>query len=142
MELVFDIKEILCYNVESTPLEELNKSPLKKRRPLQEKSKNPVSKKKVVKIEGNLSFMELSDALNKGIKELLQEAEQEADEIEEPKAEVKYIVQRVFNDTTVTTDVMTCDTEEEALKFIEKMKKNYPNLLTTSNLIVHKRKIN
>lgn len=152
MEITFDIREVLCYRVETEALEELNKNPLKKRQPLKENftssvkrrvQKQPVQQE-IIRIEGSISPSELSDYISQKITELFQgdstdiTTSSSVQASKEPK--ISYVVQKVFNNTNIKTDIKECSTAEEAQEFIEKVKKEYPELQATCDFIICKKR--
>ena len=57
---------------------------------------------------------------------------------EQPERRFKYVVNKVFNNTQISTTIRVCETKEEAEKFIEKIKREYPELQNTCEFFISK----
>lgn len=163
LELRFDVRDILCYNIETESLEELEKNPLKNRRNFNETSnQRPVRVKRTsqttevpiqtIKIEGSISPAELSDFLSQKITELFQgdvdlnshtqENHSSTPAIQKEEPRISYVVQKVWiNAGDMKTDIRECETEEEAIEFIKNIKKERPELQATCDFIIQKKRI-
>lgn len=87
-------------------------------------------------IEGSISPDELSQFLSQKITELLQN---KSEQKERNSANIKYEVQKVFLDSQIKTDIITCNSEEEAKEFIKRVKHEYPELESTCDFIIVKK---
>ena len=131
MNCHFDIRDMLNFRVESEGLELLNKG-----RDIRRVIKKP---KKVIKAEAiditpDMTEDEISELINKKVFSVFKELINE-----EPKEQkFKYIVNKVFTNTQISTTIRVCDTREEAEKFIEKIKKEYPELQHTCDFFISK----
>lgn len=151
MELTFDIREILCYKIETKSLEEINNNPLQKTKafkeavtPTKKRSQKQPIHQEIIRFEGSISPSELSNFLSQKITELFQEVSnieennisysKDVQPQEDPR--ISYVVQKVFNNTNIKTDIKECATAEEAREFIEQVKKEYPELQATCNFII------
>lgn len=132
MECHFDIRDMLSLRVETEALKMFNEEAPRK---LKKKSKK-IIKAESIDITPDMTEKEISDLINKKIfaafKGLVSE---------EPEGQkFKYVVNKVFNNTQISTTIRVCDTEEEAEKFIEKIKKEFPELQNTCNFFISKEK--
>jgi hypothetical protein len=136
LDCQFDIRDLLSLRIESEALEALSNpekilSKIKSKKP---KKREPVE---VIEINGSISKEELSSYLSEKITELFKNAN-----FSDEDEEIKYVVKKVFTNTDISTDIKTCRTEEEAEEFIEKIKREYPELNKTCNFIVCRTKKN
>ena len=115
-----------------------------------------------IRIEGSISPSELSDYLSQKITELFQgdidlnshthtdsnsnvhisklnPTYNQSAPKEEPK--ISYVVQKVWINADMKTDIRECDTEEEAEEFIRNIKKERPELQATCDFIIQKKRI-
>ena len=83
----------------------------------------------IITIEGSISNEQLSQAINQKVLELINSLSNENNQ-------TSYVVQKEFKNTNIRTDVAQCKTEKEALKFIEQVKKENPELQRTCNFII------
>lgn len=137
----FDLRDTMNPMAEIKSIEELEKNPLQNNKSVKDKLEAPANKKtiksEVVLIEGEISPSELSNFISEKVIELFSKNQPVTRTKKEPK--IKYVVQKVFKDSNVTTDIDSFDTEEEAQKYIEQMKKKYPDILITGDLIIVKK---
>lgn len=133
MDCHFDIRDMLNFRVESEALKLLN----------EEKSNYKIKKKpeRVIKVESvditpDMTEAEILELINKKIFSVFKGLVNE-----EPKQQkFKYVVNKVFNDTQISTVIRVCNTREEAEKFIEKIKKEYPELQSTCDFFISREK--
>lgn len=137
LECTFDIREFLSLIAETETLENASKKKAPKQYQTERvREEVPVE---VIEINGSISQEELSKYLSEKITELFKNT---AHTKAKSSNKIQYVVKRVFNNTDISTDIKTCDTMEEAEEFIEKIKKNYPDLSHTSNFIICRTKKN
>lgn len=147
MELEFDIRGMLRTSAELETLEELENNPLKNRKPVQPRKK-PVQNKTIV-IEGSITPNELSEYLSQKVIELFEGIKEpnESSSTSNSNHEVqnktsnkpiKYVVEKVFYNSNVRTDIRECKTEKEAIEFIERIREEYPELQSTCDFIIRK----
>ena len=115
----FDINKVLSYKVETDVVERMNKDK-------NEKKRKTTTKKEVKAHIVPDEPIDLSAMLKKTIAEIL-EAQQEV----EKKGTGKYVVVKEYAGCDVSTPLRECASEEEAEKFIESMKKQFPELVKT-----------
>ena len=118
----FDINKILSYKVETDVVEQITKNEKKV-----ERKRN--ADKKEVKAKVNIipdKQLDLSAMLQKTIAEIL-----DAQHEDQKKETGKYIVVKEYAGCDVSTPLRECKSEEEAEKFIESMKKQFPELVKT-----------
>ena len=53
-----------------------------------------------------------------------------------------YVVKKVFTDSGLSTNIRTCQTEQEAAEFIRHIRKEYPELLKVCEFQIHAERIN
>jgi hypothetical protein len=147
MELEFDIRGMLRVSAEMEDLEELQKSPLKNRKPIRTESpkNNNSVKNETIIIEGSITPNELSEYLSQKVIELFNSAPNEHSHSSNNRKnspssnkKIKYVVEKVFHSSNIKTDIRTCDTEEEAIEFIQKIREEYPELQSTCDFIIRK----
>ena len=131
LECQFDIRDMLSLRVETEALELFN-NPKKKTH-----KKKPKRTHKI-EISSDMAEDEISELLSKKILETFKGIASFNDS--EPS--YKYVVKRVFNDTQISTSIRTCNTREEAEEFIEKIKKEYPELQATCDFFISREKDN
>lgn len=130
MDCHFDIRDMLSLKLETEALEMFNRG----------KPKSRVVKDKKVKTEkifvpSDISDEELRELINKKILAAFADIPDE-----EPRKNFKYIVTKVFNNTNISTTIRVCDTREEAEQFVEKIKREYPELQETCEFYISKEK--
>ena len=114
----FDINKILSYKIETEVLKDFNKK---------ETRKLKSSKSTDTSINTNTEEpVDLSEMLKKTINEIL-----EAQQSNLTKSTGKFIVVKEYDGCDISTPLKECSSEEEAEKFIENMKKQFPELLKT-----------
>ena len=142
LDCSFDIREML-----STVLET---EALRKTTPTKEPAKviheeAPTEKEISFKIKVNHIHTNGSSDQNENVEEfvsgvLSQKILETFKEFSSSEPSEKYVVQKIFNDSQILTDIRTCDSEKEAREFIQNIKKQYPELQKTCNFIICKRK--
>lgn len=110
----FDINKILSYRTETEVLE---------KRTQREEAPN---ERKVTVNLSNEEPIDMSELLKKTIAEIL-ETQQENSK----KETGKFIVVKEYEGCDISTPLRECTSEEEAVKFIENMKKQFPELVKT-----------
>ena len=115
----FDINKILSYRAETEVLE-------KRTQREEAPKKAPKGEEKITINLANEEPIDMSDLLKKTIAEIL-EAQKTADK----KDTGKFIVVKEYEGCDVSTPLRECKSEEEAVKFIESMKKQFPELVKT-----------
>ena len=128
LDCQFDIRDLLSLRVESEMLEPA------KRRLSKALSKKPKTEVKTIEINGSISREDLSKYLSEKIAELFEGTSDDSD--------IKYVVKKVYKNTDISTEIRTCETQEEAEEFIEKVKKAHPDLQNTCEFIVCRTKKN
>ena len=88
----------------------------------------------LITVQGSISSDQLSQVFGPKILELLGNISNEG-------TQTNYIVQKEFINTDIKTDIAEYETEEEALKFIEKMKRENPELQRTCSFKIRKKAI-
>ena len=155
MELEFDLKEILRISEETMTLEELQKNPLKKRQHMNPQlnnnnkgnSKQPLENRTII-IEGKITPNELSEYISQRVIELFDGMTEHPvnhthgfnDETKNPNRQIKYVVEKVYHNSNLKTDIRECKTEKEAVEFIKKIREEYPELKGTCDFIIRKEK--
>lgn len=132
MECCFDIRDMLSLRIETEALKMFNEE--KPRRP-KKKSKR-VIKAESIDITPDMTEDEISELINKKVFAVFRGLI--PDELKNQK--FKYVVNKVFNNTQISTTIRVCDTREEAEEFIAKIKKEYPELQNTCDFFISKEK--
>lgn len=132
MSCLFDPKKALNFSTETKALSMLDK--------LHKKYSNvhTIQNNIVVPIPEEIPLDKTSEYVSKKINELFGEL---ISTPTEPSNTV-YIVKKVFTDSGLTTDIRTCKTEEEAINFVKKIIKEYPELLNTCEFQVCSERVN
>lgn len=133
MGCLFDIRDMLNFRVESEALKLFNeeKSTYKT-----EKKPKKVIKVASIDITPDMTEDEISELINKKIFSVFKGLFNEEPE----QQKFKYVVNKVFNNTQISTTIRVCDTREEAEKFIAKIKEKYPELQSTCDFFISKEK--
>lgn len=131
MSCIFDIKKILSFTIETKALNTFNRASRKESK--YKKMTNlplPAGDNEEIKLEGNfvidgtITHEELSNYISEKIVELFGGTVTS----DSPSPNKVYVVKKVFTDSGITTDIRTCQTKEEAINFIQKIIKEYPEL--------------
>lgn len=133
MECFFDIRDMLSLRLETEALYIASQKPQKRRRPKPVKSEE-------IQIETNLTEEEISELLSKKLMETFKGVTKPIKR--KPPQHFQYVVNKVFNNTNISTSIRTCKTREEAEEFIEQIKKEYPELSDTCDFFISKEKRN
>lgn len=138
----FDPRDILSLGTETDCLNNTNKNDDSEDIPRKSKQSDKIiTVSKDIVINGNtqkLSQEELSQFLGEQVMMLFNSIHS----IEEPKnseGKLYYVVQKEFNNTDIKTDIRKCNSEKEALEFIEEIKKAYPELQRTCKFVICKK---
>ena len=144
MSCLFDVKRILSFSIESKALSILNKAEKKANKRYQEITKQPLPTEDIQEeigttgtiIESNsITHEQLSQYISDKIAELF-----EGVVTSTPKtnsADTVYVVKKVFTDSGLSTDIRICRTKEEAIDFVKKIIREYPELANTCEFQVH-----
>ena len=138
-----DPHDIMSLGIETECLNKIDKDSLYKETPKAPENEKIVAVSKGIVIDTDkqkLSPEELSQFLGKQVMELFNSIY--PIEVEEPKnseSKLSYVVQKEFNNTDIKTDIRKCDSEKEALEFIEEIKKAYPELQRTCKFVICKK---
>lgn len=131
LNLMFDIGEILSYKVETAVLdkraeEETEVKDEAENKPVKLLDKDGVSVYAAkVSVENN-GQLNLSDVLKNTIDEIIKERE-----VKKKQETAKFMVVKEYDGCDVVTPLRECTSEEEAQKFIDNMKKQFPELTKT-----------
>jgi hypothetical protein len=129
MHCHYDIKDIMNFRVLSEAFNILNEKELLKR----EKPVKSKIRKTTINITPDMTEEEISELISNKVLSTFKE-------LSGSKSKLKYVVNKVFNDTQISTTIRTCNTREEAEKFIEKIKKEYPDLTSTCEFFISEEK--
>ena len=125
----FDISKILSYTVETSVIEKRNQSGTEETNGDIKTSDKTDRGTTLTSTQVSLDSSEpvdISQLLQKTIAEIL-----EAQTKTEDKTSGKFIVVKEYEGCDVSTPLRECNSEEEAEKFIESMKKQFPELVKT-----------
>lgn len=92
-------------------------------------------KSETISLEGTISPAELSNFISEKVIELFQNNTTRKETITKD-TNLKYIVQKVYNDSDLKTDLRTCNSEEEAVEYIRSLQKNYPDWSSTCHYVI------
>ena len=92
-------------------------------------------KSETIFLEGTISPVELSNFISEKVIELFQNNTTRKETITK-ETDLKYIVQKVYNDSDLKTDLKTCNSEEEAVEYIRSLQKNYPDWSSTCHYVI------
>lgn len=129
MECYFDPRSTLSAKVETEALKIFNK-PRQIYKPKEKKIKT-----ERIEINSDMTEEEISEFLSKKILESFKGITKFNNE---PK--YKYVVNKMFNNTQITTSIRTCNSREEAEEFIEQIKREYPELQANCKFFISKEK--
>lgn len=143
MSCLFDIKRTLSFSIESKALSMLNKME-KKESQFHRVAHQPLPTEELkgnFVITGNFSsdttitHEELSNYISEKIAELF---EGHTHPTNQNHSNTVYVVKKVFTDSGLSTDIRVCKTEEEAVNFIKKIIREYPELTNTCKFQVER----
>ena len=133
MSCLFDIKKILSFGIETKELSRLNRFE-KKQRTYEKITKQPLPTGEVVAegsftVDNTFTSEEISQYISEKIAELF-EGNVSTHSYLKPKqpSNTVYVVKKVFTDSGISTNIRVCRSEEEAVNFIKKIIKEYPEL--------------
>ena len=86
-----------------------------------------------------MSHEELSQYLSEKIAEIFDNHTHSSNQC---SSNTVYVVKKVFTDSGLSTDIRTCQTKKEALNFVKKIIKEYPELTNTCEFQIHTEKRN
>ena len=97
-----------------------------------------------VTISGDMSTGEFSDYIGQRIMDLFGDITKKSNLNKNVQASnnTVYVVKKVFTNSGLSTDIRTCKTEDEALDFIQNIKKEYPELTSTCEFQIHMERVN
>lgn len=134
MECHFDIRDMLSLRIETEALELLNNDKTE----LKFKPKKKVIKKtEKINISPDMTEDEIKELVSQKMMSLFLE---DFEEDKPKKKQFKYVVNKVFNNTQISTTIRVCDTKEEAEEFIKRIKREYPELQNTCEFFISKEK--
>ena len=137
MSCLFDIKKILSFGIETKELSRLNRFE-KKQKTYEKITKQPLPTETMGEVhweEGSFTVdntftsEEISQYISEKITELF-EGNASTHSYLKPKqpSNSVYVVKKVFTDSGISTNIRVCRSEEEAVNFIKKIIKEYPEL--------------
>ena len=132
MSCVFDIKKILSFGIETKELSRLNRFE-NKQRTYEKITKQPLPTEITGEVLAEGSFTVTSEEISQYISEKIAElfegnvSNHSYLKPKQPSSTV-YVVKKVFTDSGISTDIRVCRSEEEAVNFIKKIIKEYPEL--------------
>lgn len=145
MSCLFDLKRTLSFSVETNALKALNK---KQKGSYSSVTKAPTKGPQeftgnfVVQgkfdIDNSITHEELSNYISEKIVELFEGKPNS--KTSKPSSTV-YVVKKVFTDSGLSTDIRICKTQKEALNFIEKIEREYPDITRTCEFRVTEERI-
>lgn len=138
MKCQFDIRDVMNFVIEFKALKKISKKKRKnytKKKPKVEK----IVTTEQINITPDMTEEEMSELINKKIMEafhgLISAPLQET-------TQLKYVVNKVFNNTQISTSIRTCKTRKEAEEFIKQIKEKYPELQKTCKFFISEEKEN
>jgi hypothetical protein len=143
MSCLFDIKKLLSFSIESKALSILNKEEKKKR--FEKIIKQPLPTEEVsgdITVQGSFtidpcaSTEDISQQISQKIAELF--GENIISHSKPKPSNTTYVVKKVYINSGLSTDIRVCKTEEEAINFINKIVREYPELMNTCEFQVEK----
>lgn len=130
MSCLFNIRKILNFSIETQVFEALNKTnESHNNESSMQPSKSSYNNEVIVQgkftIDRDMLYNheEFSNYISNEITKLLEESISSNN-----SSNNVYIVRKVFTDSGLSTDIRTCNTEEEAINFIKKIVREYPEL--------------
>lgn len=132
MSCLFDIKKILSFGIETKELSRLNRFE-NKQRTYEKITKQPLPTEITGEVLAEGSFTVTSEEISQYISEKIAELFEgnvSNHSYLKPKqpSNTVYVVKKVFTDSGISTDIRVCRSEEEAVNFIKKIIKEYPEL--------------
>lgn len=136
MSCLFDIKKILSFGIETKELSRLNRFE-KKQRTYEKITKQPLPTEITGEVVAEGSFTvdntftseEISQYISEKIAELFEGNVSTHSYLKSNKpSNTAYVVKKVFTDSGISTNIRVCRSEEEAVNFIKKIIKEYPEL--------------
>lgn len=132
MSCVFDIKKILSFGIETKELSRLNRFE-KKQKTYEKVTKQPLPTEIMGEVVAEDSFTVTSEEISRYISEKIAELFEgnvSTHSYLKPKqpSNTVYVVKKVFTDSGISTNIRVCKSEEEAVNFIKKIIKEYPEL--------------
>ena len=151
MSCLFDMKRALSFSIETKALKALDrkqakpknystitKTPLPTGDPLEFNGQVIVQGK--FDIDNSITQEELSNYISEKIVELFEGKPNPKPKPAKPSDTV-YVVKKVFTDSGISTDLRICKTQKEAMNFIEKIEREYPDLTRTCEFQIFKRRV-
>ena len=140
MSCLFDIKRALSFAVETKALSVLNKTEKKINKRYQQITKQPLPTEDIVvegsfAVDGTITHEQLSQYISDKIAELFEGPVTNTAKV--TPADTVYVVKKVFTDSGLSTNIRVCRTEEEAIDFVKKIVREYPELMNTCEFQVH-----
>lgn len=132
MSCLFDIKKLLSFTVESKALNMLTK--LEKKRQTTPQVNNLNMNGNFViqgqfEVDNTFTHEELSQYISEKIAELFEgNTPLHKNNCITPSNTV-YVVKKVFTDSGLSTNIRVCKSEEEAINFVKKIEREYPELI-------------
>ena len=131
LECCFDIRDMLSIKIETEALEVFNNDEFV---PKFKPKKKIIKKTEKISISPDMTEEDIKELVNQKMMSLFMEDFKE----NKPKKQFKYVVNKVFNNTQISTTIRVCDTQEEAEQFIKEIKRVYPELQNTCEFIISK----
>ena len=146
MSCVFDIKKMLSFTIESKALKMLNraekKSTSKYKIPKEIPSFSSINGEALsecTEMESTITHEELSQYISEKIAELFEGKATPSQSNQVPNhSGTVYVVKKVFTDSGISTNIRVCRTEEEAIDFVKKIVREYPELIRTCEFQVER----
>ena len=147
MSCLFDPKKTLSFAVETKALSEMNRPQNKSiyrkitNSPLPTGEINgEITVHGGFVVDNTITHEELSNYISEKIAELFEGPPQPTKS--KPSNNTVYIVKKVFTNSGLSTNIRVCRTKEEAINFINKIVKEYPELTNVCEFQVHTEKTN
>lgn len=143
----FDPYDIMSIDTETECLNQINEGSMPNTDAEAELKGNFSTEPKVIKVTridiGNdrmqLSQEELSQYLGKEILEIFNRIQPVQEQKSSDSSELRYVVQKKYKNTDIKEDIRQCKSEKEAMDFINKINKEYPELDRTCEFIICKK---
>ena len=141
----FDPYDIMSIDTETECLNRINEDSLSNTTP--EVKESFYAEPKVIKVtridigddKMQLSQEELSQYLGKEILEIFNRIQPMQEVKSSGNSELRYVVQKKYKNTDIKEDIRQCKSEKEAVDFINKINKEYPELDRTCEFIICKK---
>lgn len=143
MSCLFNIKRMLSFAIETKSLNNIKKRSKNYQKITNQPLPTEDTQRNIV-IQGNftvdnaITHEQLSQYISDKIAELF-EGPSSSPSKTSPSNTV-YVVRKVFTDSGLYTDIRTCTTEEEAVNFVKKIVREYPELTNICEFQVHTEK--